>query len=326
MQAFDLVSPGGGADPARPDTAYIAGGTDMMQLMRDDILAPRRLIDLDGRRAGTDAMRGISSGPDGLRLGALATMAEVAAHPAVREQAPAISQALLLSASPQVRNMGTVGGNLLQRKRCLYFRDVGFACNKRAPGSGCPAIAGDSRELAVLGGSTHCIATHPSDMPVALMALDASVLLRAPDGGSRSVKLADFYRLPGDTPHLETVMAPGELIEAVTVPASAAARRSAYVKVRDRTSFAFALVSAAVALELRDGVIAEARLAMGGVGTRPWRMPAVEAALRGARPTEESLRAAAARATDGAEPTEANAFKVKLMPRVALRALQTVAA
>src|SRR5690349_4692965 len=196
MQSFTLTQPdsldaalaAGRADGA----AYIAGGTDLMQLMKNNVAAPRTLVDLEPLR-----LDAIEAGPQGLRLGALATMAAVAAHPEVREGWPMISQALLLSASPQVRNMGTMGGNLLQRTRCGYFRDTGFACNKRAPGSGCPAIRGENRMLAVLGGSSHCIATHPSDMPVALMALDASVELRAAGGGTRSLPLAQFYKLPG---------------------------------------------------------------------------------------------------------------------------------
>jgi xanthine dehydrogenase YagS FAD-binding subunit len=222
--------------------------------------------------------------------------------------------------------MGTMGGNLLQRTRCNYFRDTGFTCNKRAPGSGCPALHGDNRDLAVLGGSDHCIATHPSDMPVALMALDSQVALRAPDGADRTLRLAEFYRLPGDTPHIETALRPGEIITAIIVPASAAARRSRYVKLRDRTSFAFALVSAAAGVAVEDGVIREARVAMGGVGTIPWRMHAVEAALIGQTLDDALLVRAASRATEGATPAEGNRFKLDLMPRVALRALRDATA
>ena len=227
-------------------------------------------------------------------------MAEVAAHDAVRNDFPMISQALLASASPQIRNMGTVGGNLLQRTRCGYFRDVGFPCNKRVAGSGCPALHGDNRELAIFGGSSQCIATHPSDMPVALMALDAEVELAAPGGKTRRLPLAHFYRAPGDTPQVETAMHPGELIVRVHVPAGAAAKNSCYVKVRDRNSFAFALVSAAVGLDIDNGTIRGARVALGGVGPMPWRLPRVEEALRGQRAEPAVFQAAAAKAGDGA--------------------------
>ena len=269
-----------------------------MQLMKNGVIAPERMIDLDR----LDLSR-ITVTAEGLRLGATATMAEVASHPDVRRGWPAISQALLLSASPQVRNMGTMAGNLLQRTRCGYFRNAGFACNKRAPGSGCPAIQGDNRDLAILGGSEHCIATHPSDMPVALVALDASVEV-ARDGEARRIKLADLYRLPGATPDVETVLQPGDVITAIIVPASAQARGSHYLKVRDRTSFAFALVSAAVALDVRDGVVREAGVAAGGVGTRPWRLPEVEQALRGRKVDAASLQAAADRAGQDARSRE----------------------
>src|SRR5437868_6669860 len=226
---------------------YIAGGTDMVQLLQEYVRRPERLVSLasllDNR---------IDLGPQGLRLGAAATMADVAAHPGVVEQFPLISEALLNSASPQVRNQATIGGNLLQRTRCPYFRDVGYAaCNKRAPGSGCAAIGGENRWHAVLGTSENCIAAHASDLAVALAALDAVVELRGADR-QRTVSLIDLYRLPEDAPHIETVLEPGEVISAVSVPANPAARRSHYLKVRDRASFEFALVSAAVALDM-DG-------------------------------------------------------------------------
>jgi xanthine dehydrogenase YagS FAD-binding subunit len=289
--------------------------------MKLNVETPRQLVDVGPLQLAT-----IDAGAAGLRLGALATMADVAAHPAVRSGWPAISEALLLSASPQVRNMGTMGGNLLQRTRCNYFRDTGFACNKRLPGSGCPAINGENRELAVFGGSEHCIATHPSDLPVALMALDATVHLQGAGGQQRDVELAEFYRLPGDTPQVETVLRPGELIIAITVPSSEAARRSHYLKVRDRTSFSFALVSAAVALEVRDGIVRDARVALGGVAPMPWRLRAVEAMLRDRSTDGDLLERAAAAAADGAHPHKQNAFKVALIRRTVLRALQTVAA
>jgi len=226
---------------------YIAGGTDMVQLLQEHVRRPERLVSLAGLLDNR-----IEVGPGGLRLGAAATMADVAAHPAIVEQFPVISEALLNSASPQVRNQATMGGNLLQRTRCPYFRDVGYAaCNKRAPGSGCAAIGGENRWHAVLGTTDSCIAAHASDLAVALVALDAAVEASGPRG-QRTIPLAEFHRLPGDTPHIETVLEPGEVIAAITVPASPAARRSHYLKVRDRASFEFAVVSAAVAVDL-DG-------------------------------------------------------------------------
>ena len=224
--------------------------------------------------------------------------------------------------------MGTIGGNLLQRTRCGYFRDTGFTCNKREPGSGCPAIAGENRMLAILGGSDHCIATHPSDLAVALMALDATLELRGANGARRQVPIADFYRLPGDTPHIETVLAAWRNDRPPSrLPTAPAARNSHYLKVRDRASFEFALVSAAVALETSDGTVRDVRVAAGGVGTRPWRLPEVEAALRG-KPLRRWRRCGKHRhgpATARA-PTEQNAFKLTLLRRTVLRALQTVSA
>ena len=326
MQAFSIEHPrdldaalaAGPQDGAK----YIAGGTDLMQLGKDNVEAPRRLIDLDGVVPAT-----VQVDADGsLHLGALARMVDVANHPDVRNGWPAISEALLLSASPQVRNMGTMGGNLLQRTRCGYFRDTGFACNKRISGSGCPAIAGESRHLGLAGVSDHCIATHPSDMPVALVAMDASVVLRSPSGGTRVVPLTEFYRLPGDTPQIETNLVPGEIITTITVPQSAAARTSRYVKVRDRATFEFAVVSAAIALDVDNGTVRQIRVACGGVAPQPWRLPEVEAALHGAPATQEHFAAAAALAGQGTTPTKDNAFKVKLMQRVVLRGLQLAAA
>jgi xanthine dehydrogenase YagS FAD-binding subunit len=325
MQAFQLSQPTALDDAlaaARADGAkFIAGGSDLMQLMKDNVETPTKLVDLEGV-----GLSGIHVSASGLRLEAMARMSDVAAHPEVRERWPVISQALLASASPQVRNMGTMGGNLLQRTRCGYFRDTGFACNKRAPGSGCPAIRGESRMLAILGGSEHCIASNPSDLAVALTALDAMLELRGADGAQRQVPITEFYRLPADTPHVETVLAPGEMITAITVPDSPAARRSYYLKVRDRTSFEFALVSAAVALETAGGAVRDVRVASGGVGTRPWRLPEVERALNGVTLDDAALREAAALAGGGAHPTRQNEFKLKLLQRTVLRALQTVSA
>jgi len=300
---------------------YIAGGTDMVQLLQENVRRPERLVSLAGLLDDH-----IKVGPLGIRLGAAATMAEVAAHPAVVEQYPVIAEALLNSASPQVRNQATIGGNLLQRTRCPYFRDVGYAaCNKRAPGSGCAAIGGENRWHAVLGTSEQCIAANASDFAVALVALDAAVELRGA-GGQRTVPLADFHCLPDAAPHLETVLEPGEVIAAVTVPASPAARRSHYLKVRDRASFEFAVVSAAVALELDGTRIRAARVALGGVGTKPWRVPRVEAALAGAGLDPAGLRSAAALAAEGAQGHGHNDFKIELMQRAIVRAVEIAGA
>ena len=300
---------------------YIAGGTDMVQLLQENVRRPAQLVSLAGLLDNR-----IDVGPQGLRLGAAATMADVAAHSAVVEQFPIISEALLNSASPQVRNQATMGGNLLQRTRCPYFRDVGYdLCNKRTPGSGCAAIGGENRWHAVLGTSEHCIAAHPSDLAVALVALDASVEVRRPTG-VRTVRLAEFHRLPGDTPHIETVLEPGELIAAITVPAGPVTRRSHYLKVRDRASFEFAVVSAAVALEMDGSHIRQARVAVGGVGSKPWRVPQVEAALVGASLEPTVLRGAAALAAEGAQGRGHNDFKIELMQRAIVRAVETVGA
>lgn len=300
---------------------YIAGGTDMVQLLQEDVRRPDRLVSLSGL---LDA--GIEAGPRGLRIGAAATMAEAAAHPAIAAAFPVIAESLLASASPQVRNQATMGGNLLQRTRCPYFRDVGYtACNKRAPGSGCSAIGGETRWNAVLGTSDNCIAAHPSDLAVALVALDADLEVLGPTG-QRTVPLADLHRVPDAAPHIETVLEPGEVIAAITVPASAAARRSHYLKVRDRASFEFAVVSAAVALDMDGGRVREARVALGGVGTKPWRLPRVEAALAGASLDPAVLRPIAALAAQGAQPRGHNDFKIELMQRAIVRALETAGA
>jgi xanthine dehydrogenase YagS FAD-binding subunit len=325
MQAFTLMQPtdvgAAVAAASQPGVKYIAGGTDLLQLMKNDVEAPVRLVDLEGLN-----LSGITVAGDVLRLGATAPMSDVAAHPAVRELAPAVSMALLSAASPQVRNMGTMGGNLLQRTRCGYFRDTGFSCNKRVPGSGCPAIRGENRMLAILGGSEHCIATQPSDMPVALVALDARVELQGAGGATRELPIRQFYRLPGDTPHVETNMQPGELITAMLVPVTGASRRSAYLKVRDRASFEFALVSVAVGLDLQGGQIVDARVAAGGVGTIPWHLPEVETALRGGPVTPERLRQAAMLAGQGAQPATQNAFKLPLLRNTVRRALEMAVA
>jgi xanthine dehydrogenase YagS FAD-binding subunit len=300
---------------------YIAGGTDMVQLLQEDVRRPERLVSLAGLLDSR-----VDAGAQGLRIGAAATMAEVAAHPAVVEQFPLIAEALLASASPQVRNQATMGGNLLQRTRCPYFRDVGYAaCNKRALGSGCAAMEGENRWHAVLGTSKDCIAAHPSDLAVALVALDAVVEIRGASG-QRTVPVADLHRLPGDTPHIETVLEAGEVIAAITVPSNLAARRSHYLKVRQRASFEFALVSAAAALDMDGGRIRQARVALGGVGTKPWRVPRVEAALAGLALDPAALRPAAALAAEGAQGHGHNDFKIELMQRAIVRAVETAGA
>jgi xanthine dehydrogenase YagS FAD-binding subunit len=300
---------------------YIAGGTDMVQLLQEYVRRPERLVSLAGLLD-----KRIEAGLQGLRIGAAATMAEVAAHPVVIEQFPVISEALLESASPQVRNQATIGGNLLQRTRCPYFRDVGYnACNKRVPGSGCAALDGENRWHAVLGTSESCIAANASDLAVALVALDASVEVHGAQR-QRTVPLIDFHRMPGATPHIETVLEPGEVIAAVTVRASPAARRSHYLKVRDRASFEFAVVSAAAALEMDGARIRQARIALGGAGTKPWRVPQVEAALAGARLDPVALRLAAALAAQGAQGHGHNDFKIELMQRAIVRAVEIAGA
>jgi xanthine dehydrogenase YagS FAD-binding subunit len=322
MHAFDFTATDSVSQALRlasADSAFLAGGTTLVDLMKLDVMTPRRVIDINGLD-----LRGISVNHAGLRIGALARMSDVTANRDVAGRYPVITRALLLSASGQVRNMASISGNLLQRTRCDYFRDVTMPCNKRNPGSGCPARGGENRGHAVLGASIACVATHPSDLAVALVALGAVVRLRGRDG-VRQLDLAEFYLLPGETPHVENQLRPGELITEVIVPALPWARRSTYVKIRDRQSFEFALTSAAVALDMRGGAIHEARIAVGGVGTRPWRVPAVEDALRGHEPTPERVEAAAVLAADGAQPLTHNGFKVRLLQRTIVRAVLDLA-
>jgi xanthine dehydrogenase YagS FAD-binding subunit len=294
---------------------FIAGGTDLLQLLQEGVIAPAELIDINFL-----PLAGIDIGPGGARIGALTRLSEVADHAGIRDRFPAIAEALIETASPQVRNAATVGGNLLQRTRCLYFRDAATPCNKRVPGSGCPAQDGQNRINAILGGSEHCIATHPSDLAVALVALEAQVQTSGPSG-DRTIPIADLHRVPGDTPQIETVLEPGELITAVLVPESGYARHSRYLKIRDRAEFEWAIASAAVALETDGGTVRQARVAVGGVATKPWRLPRVEAALAGARIDEDALRAAAEQAAEGAAPRGQNRYKVELVKRTVQRAL-----
>jgi xanthine dehydrogenase YagS FAD-binding subunit len=311
MRPFELTAPTTvEAALATPGT-FLAGGTTLVDLMKLDVLTPQHVLDIN-----EVPLRGIDTS-DGLRIGALERMSAIAAHPHVH---PVISRALLLSASQQIRNMASIGGNLLQRTRCTYFRDVNTPCNKREPGSGCSALEGANRMHAILGTSDSCVATHASDVAVALVALDAEIRLVSA-AGERTVKLADFYRVPGDTPDVENDLRPGELITEVVVPRLDWAQRSTYVKVRDRQSYEFALCSAAVALDIQDSRVVDARVAVGGVATKPWRLESVEAALRGERAELATFENAASLAAEGARPLAENGFKVSLLKRTVIRAL-----
>ncbi|MGA5356091.1 FAD binding domain-containing protein [Streptomyces purpurascens] len=306
-------------DAGRRGGRYIAGGTTLVDLMRETVERPETLVDISRLPLGevTVTERG------GLRVGALVSMSEAAAHPKVRTLFPVISEALELSASAQLRNMATLGGNIMQRTRCTYFRDVTADCNKRDPGSGCAALHGHNRTHAILGTSDHCVATHPSDVAVAFAALEARVRLLGPDG-ERQVPFTDFLLRPGNTPQHEQALRKGELITAVEIPAHPRPLKSGYLKVRDRQSYEFALTSAAVALHVRGGVIREAKVAAGGVGTVPWKLSAVERHLIGERPAESLWPAAARLAADGARPLRHNEFKVELLKRTVERQLRVV--
>lgn len=299
-----------------PGGAFLAGGTTEIDLVRQNVLRPDLLVDIND--LPLDRVEDLPDG--GLRVGALARMSDVAADPRIATRLPVIAQALLLGASAQLRNMASMGGNLCQRVRCPYFRDATSPCNKRDPGSGCAAMTGYHRGHAVLGTSDKCIATHPSDVAVALVALDAVVRTRGPSG-ERTVPVDDFFLPPGDTPEREHPLEHGELITAMDVPATPMAARSLYLKVRDRASYEFALVSVAAALDVRDGAVAGVRLALGGVGTRPWRARLAEQALAGRPATPEVFAEAAGRELAAAEPRPQNAFKVELAERTIVRAL-----
>lgn len=307
-------------------TRFLAGGTTLVDLMQLEVETPAHVLDINPLRTREPDMAAVTELPDGgLRLGGLARMSDVAWDARVRERYPLVSQSLLLAASGQVRNMATLGGNVLQRTRCPYFRDTASACNKRQPGSGCSAIAGLKRTHAILGTSEHCIATHPSDFAVALAALDAAVRVRGVKG-ERVIPFTKLHLLPGVHPERETVLAPGDVITALDLPALPWAKRSTYLKVRDRASFAFALASAAVALDVAQGTIRDARVALGGVGTVPWRSREAERALAGRRATPDTFHAAAEAALRDARPHGGNAFKVQLATRTLVRALTEVSA
>lgn len=306
---------------AQQNAKFIAGGTNLLDLMKEHVEQPTRLIDIN--RLGFTQ---IVERNGGLRLGALAKNSDTANHRLVRERYPLVTQAILAGASAQLRNAATNGGNLMQRTRCYYFYDTAMPCNKREPDSGCGALEGFSRIHAIFGTSRQCIATHPSDMCVALAALDATVQVEGPQG-PRSILFAEFHRLPGETPHIDTNLRRDELIIAIDLPATANvfADHSYYLKVRDRASYAFALVSVAAALDIRNGVIQEARVAMGGVAHKPWRATKAESALKGQRTEESSFRSAAEAEMQSAVGTEHNRFKIELGRRAIVRAL-TIAA
>jgi xanthine dehydrogenase YagS FAD-binding subunit len=307
----------------RPDSAYLAGGTNLVDHLKLGVATPGLLVDIASLTSAEITEEG-----GGLRIGAGVPNADLAADPRVRRRYPVLAQALLTGASGQLRNMATTGGNPLQRTRCVYFQDVTTPCNKREPGSGCSAIGGVTRNHAVLGASDSCIATHPSDMAVALAALDAQVRVLGPDG-ERVVAFTELHRLPGDHPERDTVLEHGDLITAIDLPALPIAARSAYRKVRDRASYAFALVSVAAAVDVADGVVRDARIAFGGVAHKPWRAHRAEEALRGATATDDSYRAAAeAELVDAAAQPGVdggNAFKIPLLTRTLVAVLRDLA-
>ena len=323
MEPFKLVRAQNNATAiaaaAPRDSMFIAGGTNVLDLMKLNVENPKQLIDITGL-----SLNGIETQKDGsVRIGALVKNSDLAYHPTIMKQYPVLSEALLSGASAQLRNMASTGGNLLQRTRCYYFYDTAFPCNKRDPGSGCPAMDGYNRNHAVLGTSDKCIATNPSDMCVAMAALGATIQVEGAKG-ARSIPFSEFHLVPGQTPQYETTLKPGELITAVILPNLPFAAKSHYLKVRDRASYEFALTSAAVALDIVNGKIKNSRLALGGVGTKPWRATAAENVLNGASANSQTYRSAAEAAMIGAKPHKYNAFKIELAKRTIVRALETV--
>lgn len=303
----------------QPGTQFIAGGTNLLDLMKKGVVSPGKLVDINRL-----PLNKIEQRNGGLQIGALALNSEVADNPLVKAAYPLLSQALNAGASPQLRNMATTGGNIMQRTRCPYFYDVNMPCNKRAPGTGCGALEGYNRMHAIFGASDQCIAVHPSDMCVALVALDATVLVTGARG-SRRIPFGEFHRLPGNTPDKDNVLEKGELITAVELPASPYNKHAYYLKVRDRASYAFALVSVAAALDMDGSTIKTARLAMGGVAHKPWRLKEAEQSLAGKTASEQNFQQAAAIAMKGAKAYEHNAFKLKLAPNAIAEALKKAA-
>jgi xanthine dehydrogenase YagS FAD-binding subunit len=329
MHAFDFMRPGDAEAAVRAaaqtktaqqgaDVRFLAGGTTLLDLMKLNVETPARLVDINRLPFAK-----VEATPDGgLRIGATVRNSDLAYHPTVRRDYLVLSEAILAGASAQLRNMATTAGNLLQRTRCMYFRDTAMPCNKREPGTGCPAITGSNRTLAVLGTSESCIATNPSDMNVALAALEATVHVQGPTG-TRAIPFGDFHLLPGRTPERETVLEPGDLVTHVTLPPPVAGSKQVYLKLRDRTSYEFALASAAVVISVAEGRVTRARVALGGVGTRPWRSPEAEAALVGQPADAANFRCAAEAALGAARPQSENAFKIELAKRCVAHALQT---
>jgi xanthine dehydrogenase YagS FAD-binding subunit len=318
----DAIQAGAAAQTAQQgaEVRFLAGGTTLLDLMKLNVERPGRVVDISRL-----PLNSVEASPDGgVKIGATVRNADLAQHPLIRERYAVLSQALLAGASAQLRNMATTGGNLLQRTRCVYFRDTAMPCNKREPGSGCAAIGGFNRTQAILGVSDACIASNPSDMNVALMALEATVHILGVRG-ERQVPIDDFYLLPGTTPQRETVLEPGDLVTHVTLPPPAPGSRSVYLKLRDRASYEFALASAAVIVTVANGRISHARVALGGVGTKPWRSREAEAALVSAAPDEASFARAAAAALAGAKPQSQNGFKVELAKRCLVHALKEAA-
>jgi xanthine dehydrogenase YagS FAD-binding subunit len=299
------------------NSTFLAGGTTLIDLMKLEVEQPAEVVDINS--LPLERIEALPGG--GVRIGALARNSAVARHELIRTQYPALAEALLSGASPQLRNMATVGGNIMQRTRCYYFRDLSFPCNKRVPGSGCPALEGFNRIHAILGTSERCIATNPSDMNVALTALDSVIRVSSLDG-ERSIPFEEFHLTPGESPERETLLKPGELITAVDLPASAFAANSLYLKVRDRASYEFALASVALAIAMSDGRIGAARIAFGGVATKPWRARNVERVLEGNKPSDELFEVAGKAASEGARPRRDNAFKVELLERTVVKALR----
>jgi xanthine dehydrogenase YagS FAD-binding subunit len=326
MIRYDYVRaktlPAAATAAAQDGAKVIAGGTNLVDLLKYDVERPVHLVDIN-RIAGLDGIEPTASG--GLRIGALVTNSDVAYSAEVEQRYPLLSSTILNGAPPQLRNAATTGGNLLQRTRCYYFYDTATACNKRAPGSGCDAIGGVNRIHAVLGASPSCIATHPSDMCVALAALEAVVHVTGPQG-DRSIAFADFHRLPGDTPERDTNLEPGEIVTAVELPEQGFSTHYTYLKLRDRLSYAFALVSVAVGMELDGGTVKRVRIALGGVAHKPWRVPEAEALLKGEAPGEDVFRKVAARLMQGAVGQGHNDFKIALATKAIIRALQQAAA